>query len=131
MRRDNSKNLWTALLDKATFFQDTDLVAFHHRVKPQEDFFILFLYFSNTVWSLKKIVLSKVVVKIFESHSSTRFGQDFEVEVQTSFWNWSLVSILLVMSVDFNLGRDSEARFGEDFKFKFSRDTDVWLRFWS
>ena len=30
-----------------------------------------------------------------------------------------------------NLGRDSEARFGQDLKFKFSRDTDVWLRFLS
>ena len=26
-------------------------------------------------------------------------------------------------------GQDSEARFGQNFKFKFSRDADVWLRF--
>ena len=28
---------------------------------------------------------------------STRFGQDFEVEVQERFWSWSLVSILLLV----------------------------------
>ena len=28
---------------------------------------------------------------------STRFGQDFEVEVQARFWSWSLASILLLM----------------------------------
>ena len=26
-------------------------------------------------------------------------------------------------------GRDSEARFGQDFEFKFSGESDVWLRF--
>ena len=30
-----------------------------------------------------------------------------------------------------DLGRDYEPRFGQDFKFKFSRDTDVWLEFQS
>ena len=29
-----------------------------------------------------------------------------------------------------NLVQDSKARFGQGFKFKFSQDTDVWLRFW-
>ena len=28
-----------------------------------------------------------------------------------------------------NFDQDSAARFGQDFKFRFSRDTDVWLRF--
>ena len=29
-----------------------------------------------------------------------------------------------------NLGQYSEARFGQDFNFRFSRDADVWLRFY-
>ena len=32
-------------------------------------------------------------------HLITRFGQDFEVEVQARFWSWSLVSITLMMFV--------------------------------
>ena len=28
-----------------------------------------------------------------------------------------------------HLGQDSEATFGQDFKLRFSRNTDVWLRF--
>ena len=52
---------------------------------------------------------------------STRFGQDFEVEVQARLLSW-LVSILPLMfcrgyvESKLNLGRDSEARFGQDFE---------------
>ena len=53
-------------------------------------------------------------------HKVSRFGQDFEVDVQARFWNWCLVIILLliwclVVVMKFNLGRDCEARFGQDF----------------
>ena len=40
-----------------------------------------------------------------------------------------LLERCLVEVTKLNLGQDSEARFGQDFKFKFSRDTDVGLRF--
>ena len=35
----------------------------------------------------------------------------------------------LVEVTKLNLGQNSEARFGQYFEFKFSGDTDVWLRF--
>ena len=39
-----------------------------------------------------------LVLKLnFFQTSSTRSGQDFEVEVQTRFWSWSLASILLLI----------------------------------
>ena len=53
-----------------------------------------------------------------------KFGPYFAANVWLRF---GLVWFDLVTK--FDLGRDSEARFGQDFKFKFSRDTDVWLRF--
>ena len=46
--------------------------------------------------------------------SESRFGQDFEVEVQVT---------------KLNLGQYSEARIGQNFNFRFSQDADVWLRF--
>ena len=52
--------------------------------------------------------------------------RDFEAEVWSVFCCWCLVEVTKL-----NLGQDSEARFGQDIKLKFSRDTDVWLRFWS
>ena len=64
----------------------------------------------------------------------TRFGQDFEVEVQARLLSWSLVSISPLMFC-----RDY-VEFWSWFwtyiwsilwSYKFSRDTDVWLRFWS
>ena len=47
-----------------------------------------------------------------------KFGQYFAADV-------------FVEVTKLNLGQDSEpeGRFGQDFKLKFSRDTDVWLRF--
>ena len=67
-------------------------------------------------WSL---VLKLSFCSDFE-HKVSRFGQDFEVDVQARFWNWCLVIILLliwclVVVMKFNLGRDCEARFGQDF----------------
>ena len=63
---------------------------------------------------------------------STRFGQEFEVEVKTRFEVevWSVFrcsSLFEVRKLD--LGQDCEARFGQDFNFMFSRVADVWLRF--
>ena len=49
----------------------------------------------------------------------TRFGQEFEVEVQAKFWNWSLVSILLL-----RLGEVMKWMFGQDFEVK------VWSKCW-
>ena len=54
---------------------------------------------------------------------STRFGQDFEVEVQARFEAgvWSVFFLLMFcryyVESKLNLGRDSEARFGQDFEF--------------
>ena len=75
-----------------------------------------------------------MVIKLnFAQTLSTRFGQDFEVEVQTRFLSWSLVSILPLM---FCTGYEIESFFenpkvGLDniLNFKFCRDADVWLRF--
>ena len=53
---------------------------------------------------------------------STRFGQDFEVEVQARFEAgvWS-VFCCLVEVMKLNLGRDSEAKFGQYLEYlKFS-----------
>ena len=54
------------------------------------------------------------LVKMFK----LKFRWDFEAEVWSVFccWCWKL---------------KVEARFGQDFKLTFSRDTEVWLRFWS
>ena len=55
----------------------------------------------------------------FCSDFEHRVGQDFEVEVQATFWSWSLFSIwrwCFVEVMKLNLGRDSEARFGQDFE---------------
>ena len=63
-----------------------------------------------------------------------RFVQDFDVEVQARFWSWSLVIICcwcLVVAVKFILGRDSGFGLVKIFKFKFCRNGDVWLKFWS
>ena len=59
-------------------------------------------------WSL---VLKLSFCSDFE-HKVSRFGQDFEVDVQARFWSWSLVIILLLM-----LGCGYEVY--------------SWLRFWS
>ena len=61
-----------------------------------------------------------LVMKLnFVQTLSTRFGQEFEVEVQAKFWNWSLVSILL-------LSRSEVMKwmFGQDFEVK------VWSKCW-
>ena len=50
---------------------------------------------------------------------STRFGQDFEVEVQarSDARVWSVFCCRCFVEVmNLNLGRDSEARFGQDFE---------------
>ena len=53
---------------------------------------------------------------------SSRFGQEFEVEVQAKFWNWSLVSILLL-----RLGEVMKWMFGQDFDVKvWSKDFEFW-----
>ena len=62
---------------------------------------------------------------------STRFGQDFEVEVQARFRSWNLFSILLLM---FFRGYEVEVdilKLGwvKILNFKFSGNADVWLRF--
>ena len=57
---------------------------------------------------------------------STRFDNDFEVEVKARFYCWCLVE-----AMKFNLGRDSEARVGQDFEVEVCRNADVSLRFWS
>ena len=51
----------------------------------------------------------------------------FEVEVQARFWSWSLVSILLLILVKFNLDQDSEGLV-KILNIKFSRNSDVWFR---
>ena len=55
-----------------------------------------------------------------------KFRRYFEAEVWSVFCCWCLVEVTKL-----NLGQDSEARFGQDFKHKFSRDNNVWSRFWS
>ena len=61
-----------------------------------------------------------LVMKLnFVQTLSTRFGQEFEVEVQAKFWNWSLVSILLL-----RLGEVMKWVFGQDFEVK------VWSKCW-
>ena len=66
------------------------------------------------------------------------FCSDFEHKVWSRFWNWSSGKILNLKFVQYfaadvcwrlDLGEDSETKFGQDLKFKFSQDTDVWLRF--
>ena len=50
---------------------------------------------------------------------STRFGQDFEVEVQARFEAGAWASFFCWCSVEIiklNLGRDTEASFGQDFE---------------
>ena len=71
---------------------------------------------------------------------STRFAQDFEVEVQERFWSWSLVSISLLLFV-----WGYEVEYWSKFycwveilklslvmilNFKLSRNADVLLGFW-
>ena len=58
--------------------------------------------------------------KHLEGTLSIKFGQDFEVEAQARFWNWSLVSILLLI-----LGWGNE-------DYSWSRFWSyVWSKFWS
>ena len=60
---------------------------------------------------------------------STRFSQDFEVEVQVRSFKLKFGQYFAAAeATKLNLGQDSEARFGQDFKLKFSRNTGVWLR---
>ena len=51
---------------------------------------------------------------------STRFGQDFEVEVQARFeagaWPVFCWCFVEVINIKLNLGRDSENSFGQDFE---------------
>ena len=61
-----------------------------------------------------------LVMKLnFVQTLSTRFGEEFEVEVQAKFWNWNLVSILLL-----RLGDVVKWLFGQDFEIK------VWSKCW-
>ena len=63
---------------------------------------------------------------------STRFGQDFEVEIQArfeagawaSFFCWCFVEVIKL-----NLGRDSEASFGHKIKLFLDFEHKVWSRF--
>ena len=67
------------------------------------------------VADLEAEVGSKRKSLTFVQTFSTRFGQEFEVEVQARFWSWTLVSILLLILVEvtqLNLGQDHEAKFG-------------------
>ena len=64
-----------------------------------------------------------MVIKLNFRSDFGHFGQDFELEVQAIQY--------FVEVTKLNLGQFSEARFGQDFYFRFSRDADVWLRFWS
>ena len=49
---------------------------------------------------------------------STRFGQDFEVEVKARFeaGAWPVFCWCFVEVIKLNLGRDTEASFGQDFE---------------
>ena len=67
-------------------------------------------------------LLAQGLVKILK----LKFRRHFEAEVWSVFCCCCLVEVTKL-----NLGQYYEARFGQDFKFKFSRDTDVWLRFGS
>ena len=72
-----------------------------------------------------------MVIKLdFVQTLSTRFGQEFEVEVQAKllklkFGQYFAADVWLKIR-SWNLGQDSEARFGQDFKFKHA---DNWVRF--
>ena len=46
-------------------------------------------------------------------------------------WGYYFCCWYLVEVTKLNPGQYSEARFGQDFNFRFCRDADVWLRFWS
>ena len=64
----------------------------------------------------------------------SRFVQDFEVDVRARFWSWALLIILLLMlGCGYEVHSWSKFWFGlvKIFKFKFCRNGDVWLRFWS
>ena len=71
-----------------------------------------------------------LVIKLNFFSDFEHFGTDFVVEVQERFEAevccWCLVEV-----TELNPGQYSEARFGQDFNFRFSRDADVWLWFWS
>ena len=67
-----------------------------------------------------------LVIKLNFCSDFEHFGQNFELEVQGRFWNWSLVEVMKL-----NLGQYFEARFAQDFYLRFSRDADVLLKFWS
>ena len=63
---------------------------------------------------------------------STRFGQDFEVEVQASFEAGAWASFFcwcFVEVIKLNLGRDSDDSLVKIFKLKFYGEVDVWSRF--
>ena len=81
---------------------------------------------------MMRIVLATVCCR-FESWGLV-IKLNFRLWVLLSrFWSWSLVSILLLM---FGWGYEVESwlrfqRVGQAFKFKLSRDTDLWLQFWS
>ena len=60
----------------------------------------------------------------FGQDLKSKFRRDFETEVWSVFCCWCLVEVTKL-----NLGQYSEASFGQDFNFRFSQDTDVWLRF--
>ena len=76
---------------------------------------------SLTNCCLVNLTLS-TLVKILK----LKHRRDFEAEVWSVFCCCCLVEVTKL-----NLGQYSEARFGQDFNFRFSRDADVWLWFWS
>ena len=69
-------------------------------------------------------IINLVIKLNFVPTLSTRLGQEFEVEVQANFRNWSLISILLL-----RLGEVMKWMFGQDFEVKmlmFSWDFEFW-----
>ena len=85
-------------------------------------FLLLFMLMMRNVVTIVSCRFGSwsLVIKLnFVQTLSTRFGQEFEVEVQAKFWNWSLVSILLL-----RLGEVMKWLFGQDFEVK------VWSKCW-
>ena len=98
---------------------------------------------------LRVLLLLKLMMRIMLATVCCRFGSwgmviklnfcsDFQHKVWSGVWSWSSGEILklkfgqyFAADVWLRLRSWILVRFGQDFKFKLSRDTDVWLRFWN
>ena len=100
---------------------------------------------------LRMLLLLMLMMRIVSATVCCRFGSwglfmklnfcsDFEHKVWSrlrswslgKIWSWSLVNILLFCrGYELNLSWDSKLGLDKILNFKFSRDADVWLRFWS